>query len=280
VQVSAYGTNGYCTAAMWDPSVSKFNQSMGVSCFNASGVSTDTSFTLLYQSRTARFGNATKGLAFLYADEPTVASYTPQSIYSYNSKGGVNTVIRNSIGNYTATLPGLTKVAGDVHVTAANNGGLTTTPMRCKTAGWGVDGTNTYVNVLCFDVNGAPADEPYSLLYSLDEPFAANNTATELAAYEWADNASDTSVYTPAAAYEFNTFRTGRMTSQNTASGQYTANIPGTLSYSNSNVLVTGYGSDNSYCNVTTWFPITVACYKQGGNPKNSQFDVSFQTSQ
>jgi hypothetical protein len=36
--------------------------------------------------------------------------------------------------------------------------------------------------------------------------------------------------------------------------------------------------SDSSYCNVTDWFPIAVACYAQGGAAINEEFDVNYQT--
>jgi hypothetical protein len=44
-----------------------------------------------------------------------------------------------------------------------------------------------------------------------------------------------------------------------------------------SNMLVTAYGGDNSYCSIVEWFPLFTQCYGQGGHAKDSQYDVSFQ---
>jgi hypothetical protein len=277
VQVTAYDTNGYCTSAGWGAKGAHASAQMWVACYSASGASADNYFTLLYQAHDTNTGTADKGLAFVW-DGDASTSYTP-SIYSYNSTGGANAITHNGTGSYTVTLPGLTKTGGDVQVTAYNGFDTSSNPARCKVENWYNDTSNTYVNVLCFNSTGTAADEEFSLVFSLADPYAVRTPTTNYQAYEWADKPTHTTVYTASGAYNYSNFGTGKMTSQNVGTGAYEANIPGTLpSYSTSNVLVTGYGSDNSYCNVTDWFPISVACYAQGGTAINEEFDVSYQT--
>src|SRR5690349_18877060 len=63
----------------------------------------------------------TTGYAFLWADQPSTASYTPSTSFQGNSMGGTNTIVRNGTGDYTITLPGMAGNGGDggnVQVTA------------------------------------------------------------------------------------------------------------------------------------------------------------------
>jgi hypothetical protein len=190
--------------------------------------------------------------------------------------------VRNSVGNYTATLPSLTKTGGYIQITADSRyiQGSTPIPARCKTSGWTSDSSNTYVNISCFDSGGWAADEYYTLSYSIGEPFAYAAGTGANAAYEWADKPTDTTAYKPPAKYEYNSFGTGSMTAQNTGTGLYMAAIPGTPSFSTSTVLATAVGSDSSYCNVTGWLPITVACFAQGGTPVDTEFAATLQAVQ
>jgi hypothetical protein len=279
VQVTAYGTSGYCTSAGWNAHAGS-TVKMWVACYSASGAHADTYFDVLFQSRSTNTGSASKGLAFLWDGSPS-SSYTPTT-FSYNSTGGANTITHNATGSYTVLLPGLTKVGGDVQVTAYNGYDTTANPARCKVEFWGSGSSGTSINVLCFDSTGTAADEEFSLAFSLADPYAVGTPPTNYQAYAWTNNSTDTSVYTPDSIYNYSDFGTGLMTSQNTGTGSYTTAVPPTLpTYSSSNVLVTGYGSDNSYCNVVGWggglSEVEAACYAQGGALVNEDFDVSIQ---
>jgi hypothetical protein len=278
VQVTAATTSGYCTSAGWGTEGTGNSAQMWVACFAADGTNADSYFTLLYQSRTALLGTADKGLAFVLDDSPTSANYTPTN--SYNSTGGTNTIALTKTGKYTVTLPGFAKAGGDVQVTAVNGKDISTNAARCKTSGWTNSASATTVDVLCFNSAGAAADEEFSLAYALAEPFAVDTAATADATFEWANNPTDTTAYTPPASRQFNSFKTGSMTSQNYGTGQYIANPPGYLPETTQTVLVTGYGAGSDYCNAVGWLPVYVACYAQGGTPANSDFDVTYQTSQ
>jgi hypothetical protein len=276
VQVTAYDNAGYCMIDGWSNTFSAVNAY--VSCFNASGNPENSFFDLLYQERTGIFGTGTKGIAFVYADSPTTASYTPELAHQYNSTGGTNSIARSAAGNYTVYIPGLASIHSSVQVTAV--GATNTSAARCKTDGWGTEaGTGSYVTVLCFDATGAAADETFTLAYAVEEPFGLVTATTTPGAWAWANNGTAKKAYPTEANYQYNGFITGRLTSQRSGIGSYTVQIPGTPSYSTSDVLVTAYGSDSSYCNSSGWYPINVSCYAQGGTPINEQFNAAYQTS-
>ncbi|MGA2189785.1 MAG: hypothetical protein ABSH33_14725 [Steroidobacteraceae bacterium] len=285
VQVSAYATSGYCTVGGWDVKGSSSAAEMYVNCFDASGNPANSYFTLLYHQRTTGFGAADEGAAFLWANQPTTSSYTPDSSYNYNSTGGTNTILRNSTGNYTVTIAGLAKgksgfdhEQGDVQVTAYGS-----TPIRCAVVYWFTSTPNTTVNVQCYNSAGAAADEDFSLAFALRTAFGSAGSST-VGAYGWDDIPAETYVVQPPAQY--NGFKTGPLTAQYDVNnnGLYTVTIPGDISWTASNVVVTAVDNDTAgaYCNVESWGTqtIDIACYNQGGALSDSQFNVAFDTFQ
>ena len=281
VQVSAYGTNGYCASAGWGSKGAGNGALMWVTCFDPNGNLADAKFTLLYQSYTSPIGNGERGRALVYDGAPS-SIFTPTS-YTYNSTGGTNSIVHNGNGNYTIVMPGLVGNGGHVQVTALVDYGSPSTPgARCKVYGWSTDLAGTTAAIQCFNKAGAYSDEQFSFAYTLGESLAGNGTATKLDAYEWANNPVATKRYDPDKTYEFNSFRTGRLTSIMGSTGVYTTTIPNSPGFSTSNVLVTAFGNDNAYCNTGFWgnTTIDVQCYAQGGSPALSVFDMNFQASQ
>ena len=278
VEVSAVNTSGYCMSDGWTNVRAQIQAD--VKCYDAGGNLANAAFTMMYQSRSAPLGTAKKGLAFLWANQPTSASYTPALAHQYNSTGGTNTIVRNGAGDYTVTIPGLTRKGGDVQVTAYSGFDA----MRCKVgpAGWSTSATGTNINVQCFGPAGALHDEYFTLAYAVNIPFGLVTVAHSLAAYAWADQPANTSVYTPTLAYQYSGFVTGALSAQKTGTGQYTVSVPGTLNYLASDAFVTSYGAGNGYCNLLSWVggSINVACYSQGGAPADAQFGTTLQTAE
>ncbi len=279
VQVSSADTAlTYCTTAGWSSGLKK-GVLVFVDCYDIGGNPANSYFTFLYQSRSQPFGSGEKGIAFLWADQPTESSYTPNLNYQFNSTGATNTMLRNETGSYTASLPGLTRAGGNVQVTAYGS-----SPARCKTTGWTSDQSGTSVNVLCFDSTGAAADEMFTLAYTLDEPLGIYHVKFfgDTGAYVWANKPDDTKTYTPAHAYNYNGFKTGRLTAQKIRIGEYTLTVPGETYLSASSMLVTAYGATNSFCiavdGINEWYPPQVFCYDQNGNPVDSEFTALLQT--
>jgi hypothetical protein len=278
VQVTAYYTTGYCEATSWGGGSGTVDAY--VQCYNASGSRANNYFTLLYQSHSSGFGNAKVGQAYIWTNDPTAKSYVPDSEWSYNSTGGMNSVRRHSAGNYTVTLPGLTKTGGNVQVTAYTSLYNEPVPARCKVVEWSSGSSGTKVNVQCYNSGGLPADEYFSLLYSIGVPMAVTEGYAAKGAWAWANNAESTSAYRTDTTYQYNEFETGRLTSQKTGTGVYLVTIPGSLSYAPSLVLVTAYGGGANYCNVDGWSTsqISVNCFNAGGVESDTQFDVTLQT--
>lgn len=88
--------------------------------------------------------------------------------------------IFNSVGFYTVSIPGLTKLGGTVQVTAYN------TTNRCKPADWGVGVDGTQIGVLCFDKTGAAADSQYIMTFVRSVPVGYGSDATTVGGYAWA----------------------------------------------------------------------------------------------
>jgi hypothetical protein len=280
VQVSAYNSSGWCnlTGIGSDGKTAE----AGVYCYDAHGTLVNTEFTLLYQSRNAPFGTTDRGVAFLYASPLTTSvTQTPPAATSFNSTGGTNTLIRNSMGNYTVTLPGLTKFFGNAQVVGQRTTFRTPLP-RCKLVSWGTGASSTNITVQCYNYAGLPRDDlQFYLAYSVDQTLGFKTGIKPLGAYAFANDLTSTSVYTPNTKDQFNGFGTGKLTAQKTGTGLYTVTIPGTLNYSTSVALVTAVGpASAAYCNIVSWATstINVACFKTGGTPIDSRFEVSFQT--
>jgi len=273
VQVTAYGGNHYCNVVGWD---SGPTPSIGVSCYAPGGKPADSKFPLLYQKRATSFGSASQGIAFLLADQPTNPSYTPNTNYQYNSTGGTNTITRNDTGLYTALLPGLDPDGGHVQVTAYGTSG------RCYVTGWGteISGGPLEVNIACVDATGAAADEEFNLAFSIGTTLGYVVGTSTPGAYAWANRDTNPD-YKPSSYYEYNALTTKSVVIERSIVGEYSVTIPGSPSFNSSLVLVTGYKTDGGYCNVQRWTKKTayVNCYGRTGIPKDTRFDVTYQTS-
>jgi hypothetical protein len=264
VLVSGYDTSGTCKVSSWG------GGNAGVLCFDAAGAPVDSRYTLIYQSRSGNFGSASRGLAFLWANQPETASYTPDSFYQYNSTGGTNTMTRIGTGSYEAVLPGLTSLGGAVQATAYGAGAG-----RCKTTGWGPDVDGQHVSIQCYDASGAASDQYFTLVFAANVPVAYLGTDVR-GVYGWFQKSKGQN-YKLSKIYRFNDLSSGALIGNRSSKGQTVVSYPGSPSFTSSNMVVTAYGSDNSYCNVNGWTPLFTTCYGQGGHVKDSRYDVAFQ---
>jgi hypothetical protein len=277
VQVTAYNSSGWCNTG-GSESDTEGNQPttavVGVICYDAQGNRAPSAFTMLYQQRSAPFGSASRGIAYLQFGGSTTGSY------SYNSTGGTNT-IQYGTGTFTVTLPGLTKLGGNAQVVGTRETIRSTIP-RCKLLDFGTGASSETVTVQCYGSLGArTTDIFFYLAYAVGEPLGVTgNSGTLGGAWAFVNDPTSTTAYEPISHYQFNGFGTGRLKAQKSGTGLYTVTIPGTLNYSSSVALVTAVGADNAYCNLVGWTngTINVACFKQGGVPVDSRFNLSFQT--
>jgi hypothetical protein len=278
VQVNAFETNGtphICTSQGWGSS-NGTDVYAYVGCFDFVGNPYSADFSIFYQARQAAPGG---WLGFFWADQPSAPSYTPNTNWNYNNRGGTNTVTRTSTGVYTATFPGL-RGGGNPQVTAYSfYGGAAA---HCEISSWTAQGTTTAVGVLCFDGRGNPADEYYSLSYNrsaLESEGATNGV------YGYASKPSASS-YTPKFYYS----EYGGL--YPTAQRQRVFGFPlysFVISDPNNNTvspivgMVTAVGTAGEYCEVEGYddvsglgyFDMNLACYDSQERQINARYSAA-----
>jgi hypothetical protein len=151
VQVNAVGTsNAHCSTSTWYTNGTP-NLSVDVRCFaTPTGAPVDRRFTVL-------FVLPARHLAYAWADNPSVASYSPLAYYSSNPTNGPITITRSGVGSYKvdwAYLGSELFEGGNAQVTAYGGNTL------CKITSYST--TGAYVQ--CFAPNGTPADSRFSVL--------------------------------------------------------------------------------------------------------------------
>jgi hypothetical protein len=149
VQVNAVSMNKvHCITDKWTRST---DVEVTVACYAPSGARADTKFTTLLTAPAAH-------LAYVWADQPTLPSYTPHADYAFNPMGGAVTITRNGVGTYTVrwtSVDGEIRDFGNAQVTAwgFNNA-------QCRLSGYGLDAAH----VACYGPTGAPMDTYYTVL--------------------------------------------------------------------------------------------------------------------
>lgn len=278
VHVSAYAGAHHCKVSSWGQSGN--NMDVYARCFNAAGAPVDGRFTVLFYrddpGKSSIYGNA-----YVWADNPTAASYTPSTTYQFNSRGAVNTITRSGPGAYQVRLPRMERHwlesnhGGTVQVTAYGAG-----PERCKVRSWGQSGNDILVNVGC--MNGATAADSRFTLSWMREPggfakFVAEDTEERF--YVWG-NATPT----PSDFYQSDSYGNGGATMEFFAPNTYRVHLPYVKAYNSTNAQVTAYGSGNAYCTIGGWYAaasgttVDVRCYDAAGSPTASMFTLLYST--
>ena len=102
-------------------------------------------------------------VAYLFANKPTTASYSPPASKTFTSGGSI-TIKRYGIGQYKVSLPGMPK-GGSVQV-SAYLGSDTAAARVCVVGTITKDTVPTKVGVNCYKRNGTPADAKFTLAYA------------------------------------------------------------------------------------------------------------------
>jgi hypothetical protein len=168
VQVTAYGTgSSFCKVGSWG------GPSVNVRCFANGGTPADSRFTVAYNQRSP---NNAPSFSYLWANDPTAASYTPaepwRSFFIESDPGcflGLppSTVARIEVGRYTVRFPGFTSADGfrfNAMVTAYGSG-----PETCVSSGPFDSGSGALVNVSCFDTAESRADTRFAVTLSSNQ---------------------------------------------------------------------------------------------------------------
>ncbi|WP_216209634.1 hypothetical protein [Amycolatopsis aidingensis] len=147
-----------CKVARWQPAAA--GQLATVRCVDAASNPLDVRWTLSYHLKRSVYGAVSPPKAFAYLWN-TLGFAPPDT--SFNSQGGVNTVVSAGLGMHLVTFPKVGMHADHVQVTAYGAG-----PEYCgMNYPWLNHGGNAYLrNVICFDAAGARTDTRSLVTYS------------------------------------------------------------------------------------------------------------------
>jgi pimeloyl-ACP methyl ester carboxylesterase len=208
--------------------------------------------------------------AWVWADRPTSASYTPATNYQYNSAGGTIQIRRSDTGVYRVDIPRLGTSGGMVHAVAYGGSHY------CRIAGWGRSGDTQRITVACYNPVGELIDGHFVLLF-----YKESRGATWSNAYLVANRPFE-ETYTPNTTDQWNS-KGGLNTFRRLNRGHYQVTLPG-INVPGGTVLVTSYGLLPARCKVGGWGTsgndtvVTVYCFDFAGNPTDAQFTLSFMT--
>ncbi len=217
---------------------------------------------------------------YVWGNDATAASYTPDAVYQFNSAGAQATIERGLVGEYIVHIAA-PFTPYTVQVTAYGAPGNS-----CFGNNYGGDGAETRLWVRCWTAAGEGVDSQFSLYY-------ASNGVTAPTAYlfaELADNAvgeaygtSDNSSWNAAG---------GANTVTRLDVGRYEVALPGLGANALGNVQVTPYtfveAAARVGCSVLAWNSsnaapadlwVEVNCVDANGAPADVQFFLAYYTS-
>lgn len=284
VQVTSFGEgNERCKITSW-VSVSGTIY-INVRCDTPQGNPVNTRFTATYVRNSQ--GWMDNG-AYVYATQPTTASYPADPVYSYNMVLNPNSITRSGTGSYTVQMNNLvisTVDKGNPLVTAVGDN-----PAYCNITGWGLWGTHMRVNVLCHTLNGAPADSKFSLSFSGYRVYAPNNWG----AFAWANNPT-AAVYTPSTLYSDTSSEDipgitepqarpqgGKVAGA--GAGAYFIDYPYMPALDKTTANVTAVSPIGSYCKLSSWSAAGVGtqvrtkCFSKTGVPTDTEYSQRYTT--
>jgi len=239
-----------------------------VYCYDAFSDSlVDAGFTIAIVEQERAFVRSTaKITAYVVANNPTEASYTPATETSYNGYGNAITANRTGIGNYNVVFEDASiSLFTNVQVTA-----LDPAPgVFCTIGNW----TGTTVNVKCFDPGGDAVDSIYSLMVIAKTPPA--NVSTKIVAYTRYNDFTNPSFNAGGGAV------TVTNVGGSTSSGRTQIEYAGLDLTDNYHVQVTTRNSIHSdhFCVlddtiVTNPSTININCYNHNSFPEYTQYNV------
>lgn len=183
----------------------------------------------------------------------------------YNSGGTPDTVAHVATGDYVVWFSGLGGGTGVPQVTTLGAASAN----RCRIGGWGPDGFDEAVTVLCADAKGAPVDWEFTV------SFTSEQTKYAVFGYLKADQPTTAKPYQPMSQYSWNGTAA---TVQRTGVGRYTVTRaePGAQPGVD---LVSAYGtaSGQSFCKLvdSRSSVADVACFN-GKTPADAPFTLSY----
>jgi hypothetical protein len=158
VLVTSFTPNGLCRAGAWN-TVAQGVQ-VGVRCYNTAGSLSDGPFMVSFMDGLGvkGFGGGSEA-AYLLADQPKIASYTPPAAFRFSTEGGTPKVKHLGKGQYRVVVPNL-GVGGAALVTATGAGNQT-----CQLGALPATGSPRKIEVRCFTPDGQPANSQFTLSF-------------------------------------------------------------------------------------------------------------------
>lgn len=213
---------------------------------------------------------AMQGTAWLLADRPATAGYTPADQGTTVESAPDSAVKRTSAGKYVVRLPKLGASAGTVFVTAHGPGNA-----YCKPGGWGPDGTTQTASVYCFTANGSYADSQFTLTYTNPKLSSSDEYG-----YVWANLPTEAD-YVPSSAYQVNS-KGGENRIRRVGTGQYDVEMAKLGDDPEGNIQINAYGSGAARCKSPWWEPhgttqkIRVRCHGPSGQLVDTTFTAAY----
>jgi hypothetical protein len=131
-----------------------------VQCATYEGDPIDATFFMAYTHGVGLTGIPGRTAAYVFANNPTSASYHPAAAFRFSSVSKSATVRRTGKGVYSVTLAGM-PFGGSAQVSAVGANRL-----ECQLGCIRGKGTPQVVAVRCFDAGGNPADSQFYLSYT------------------------------------------------------------------------------------------------------------------
>jgi hypothetical protein len=216
---------------------------------------------------------------YVWADNPSALSYTPNLRYQFNSSAfragnAANTIVHYAVGRYLVRFPNLNAIGqgGTVLVTAYGGG-----TESCQVPFFGSENAGALVEVACFDGDGSPVDTRFTLTVTT-RPSTTSQSITSQMGYVWADRPLD-STYTPDLRGQFNSTGATNNISR-TGPGTYTVRLPGLGAWAGHVQVTAHFGSHR--CKVVQWGPegadqlVRVNCFTSTGSPVDSVFSATY----
>ena len=262
VDVTAEGLQPeQCNVVRWVPDSIGTKLLVYVDCWTVAGAALDSPFMAAFTP-----GGSTTGTTdFVWANNPTAHSYTPETAYQFNSSGGTNTIKRLGTGRYKVLLPGPVVAGGSVKVTAyGSNANF------CQVDEWLAVSPGQSVFVDCFKPAGTPANNRFTMTFTASDDLLGDGAS--FSGYLWGNDPSS-STYTPDTTYQFDTAgTTATVTKLPPNPGEWQASFPGEADGAQGDQQGTAYGSTPAHCVVDGPIGINgaeagdVFCFDTNGN--------------
>jgi microsomal dipeptidase-like Zn-dependent dipeptidase len=205
--------------------------------------------------------------AYVWADQPNAASYSPNNGYANLPAG--SEIRRSGVGRYHVRLRGFMPASlfsvgsttargalGNIQISAYGDTGR-----FCQIASWAET-----ANILCFNSDGRPADARFSLLATIAAP-------GDGVAYAWAGRPGEPE-YNAASAYGMSP--SGDIAIRRRGVGRYNVLLGASIAGVGGHVQVSAYGPDPRQCRVAGWIAglADIRCTDASGRPADSAFSI------